>query len=92
MRYTASHMNPFVRILIGVIVLAIGAVMVIRTRYFLDFFGSIEWADTHLGGGGSNLLYKVIGIVFCFIGIIVATNLWDAFLNATLGSIFPHNV
>jgi hypothetical protein len=82
-------MNPFVRILIGLLVTAIGAFMVIRTRKILDFFGPIEWADAKLGGGGSNLLYKVIGLVLCIIGIIVATNLWDAFLQATLGSFLP---
>jgi hypothetical protein len=82
-------MNPFVRILIGLLVLGIGAFMVIRTRYILDFFGPIDWAEAKLGGGGSNLLYKCIGILFCFIGIIVATNLWDAFLQATLGSVIP---
>jgi hypothetical protein len=82
-------MNPFVRILVGLLVLAVGAFAVIRTRYILDFFGTIDWAEAKLGGGGSNLMYKVIGIILCLIGIIVATNLWDAFLQATLGSVLP---
>ncbi len=82
-------MNPFLRIAIGLGILAVGAFFVIRTRKFIEFFGPIEWADAKLGGGGTNLMYKFIGLILCFIGIIVATNLWDAFLNATLGSLFP---
>ena len=66
----------------------LGFVLVWKTRKFMDVFGSIPWADAHLGGGGTNIMYKFIGLVAIFIGFIVATNMWDAFLNATLGSIF----
>jgi hypothetical protein len=83
-------MNVVLRILIGLALTALGASMVIRTRWYLDFLGGIEWAEAKLGGGGSNLMYKVIGLVFCFIGIIVTTNLWNWFLQATLGSVLPH--
>jgi hypothetical protein len=82
-------MNAFLRILIGLAVTGGGAYLVIRTRGVYDFFGPIDWAEAKLGGGGSYLLYKIIGIVLCFIGIIVTTNLWDWFLQATLGSLLP---
>ena len=75
-----------VRILIGLVLVAIGFVFVWKTRVFLDFFGSISWADEKLGGGGSNLMYKFIGILLIFIGFMWATNLWNAFLAATIGS------
>lgn len=84
-------MGIFLRIIIGVVVVAIGAFFVIRTRTLLEFFGPIGWAEAKLGGGGSNLMYKMIGIVVCFIGFMVATNLWNAFLQATLGSLFGMN-
>ena len=84
-------MGFVIRILIGVALAAVGAVMVIKTRIFLDFFGYSAWADPKLGGGGSNLLYKFIGLVLVFTGFMVATNLWNAFLEATLGSIFGYN-
>jgi hypothetical protein len=81
-------MNPILRVLIGVAILGVGIFMVIRTRNILGFFGPIEWAERKIGGGGSNLLYKLVGMLFCFIGMIVIFNLWDAFLEATLGGIF----
>lgn len=84
-------MSIILRIFIGVAIVAIGAVFVIRTRKFIEFFGPVAWADAKFGGGGTNLMYKTIGITLCFIGFMVATNLWNAFLQATLGSIFGFN-
>lgn len=79
------------RVLLGLVIVAVGAGMVIRTRVLLEFFGPIAWAEAKMGGGGSNLLYKLIGIFFCFIGFMVATNLWMAFLQGTIGWLFNYN-
>lgn len=81
-------MGLILRILLGLVIAALGAIMVIRTRIFLDFFGPMPWAEAKLGGGGSNLMYKIIGLTAIFIGFMVATNLWRAFLEATLGALF----
>lgn len=78
-------MQIFLRILIGIAIAGGGTFMVIRTQAMLNTVGHIDWAERKLGGGGSILVYKTTGILLCFIGIIVAANLWDAFLNATLG-------
>ena len=82
-------MSLILRILIGIVVAAIGFVFVWKTRKFMETFGSIDWADAKLGGGGTMLVYKCIGLIFIFVGFMVATNLWNAFLEATLGSIIP---
>lgn len=76
-------------ILIGLALVAIGFVIVWKTRKIVDIFGTSDWADTKLGGGGTMLMYKFIGIIIIFVGFMWATNLWNAFLNATLGSILP---
>ena len=82
-------MGLVLRILIGAVLTAIGAFMVIRTQNMVEWFGSVDWAEAKLGGGGTRLFYKLLGILVCFVGFMVMTNLWNAFLEATLGSIFP---
>ncbi|MFZ6015758.1 MAG: hypothetical protein ACOYUZ_05415 [Patescibacteria group bacterium] len=77
------------RIIFGLIIVALGAVMVIYTNKFYDFFGSMNWADRYLGAGGSRLMYKFIGIIVSLVGFMWMTNLWEPFLKATLGSILP---
>lgn len=77
------------RLLIGFALIAFGFVIVWKTRAFIDTFGHIDWADQKLGGGGTQIMYKVIGIFLIFIGFLWAFNLWNAFLQATLGSILP---
>lgn len=80
-------MSLALQILIGVVIVAAGGFFVVKTEMVLGFFGSFDWAERHLGG--SRLFYKLLGILLIVIGLIVATDMWDAFLNATLGSIFP---
>lgn len=82
-------MNIVVRILIGVVLVAIGVALVIKTATFRDFFGNVPFAEKYLGGGGTNIFYKFLGIVIILVGFLFATNLWTAFLQATLGSLFP---
>lgn len=75
------------QIIIGVLILAVGVFFVIKTEIILDFFGSVDWAERHLGG--TRLFYKLLGILFIVLGLIVATNMWNSLLNATIGSVFP---
>ncbi|MFH2018380.1 MAG: hypothetical protein ABII98_00115, partial [bacterium] len=63
--------------------------LIIKSEWFLQNFGSIAWAEENLGtSGGSRLLYKLVGLVFIFIGFILATGMWESFLMATVGKIF----
>lgn len=82
-------MNIILRIIIGLLLAAGGAFFVIRTRTVSDFFGPVPFAEKYLGGGGTNLFYKFLGIVVSLVGFLWATNLWGAFLQATLGSLLP---
>jgi hypothetical protein len=75
------------QIIIGILILGVGVFFVLKTEVILDFFGSVDWAERHLGG--TRLFYKLLGIVFILLGLIVATNMWNSLLNATIGSIFP---
>lgn len=75
-------------IFIGALLAIAGFLIVWKTRKLIEAFGYSTWAETKLGGGGTMLLYKSIGILIIFIGFMWATNLWTAFLDATLGSLF----
>ncbi len=72
--------------IIGLVVALIGVLLVIKSEWFFENFGSISWAEEHLGtSGGSRLMYKLIGLAFIFIGFLVITNLFGGFLEGTVG-------
>lgn len=68
---------------------ALGTLLIFKAEWFYQNFGSIAWAENNLGtSGGSRLMYKLIGLVFIFVGMMVATNLLTGFLMATIGRLF----
>jgi len=77
------------RIIIGLLIVVVGVVLVFKSEWFYLNFGSISWAEEHLGtSGGSRLMYKLVGLIFIFVGMLVATNLMTGFLMATIGKLF----
>lgn len=77
------------RIIIGLLIAAVGALMVIKSEWFYKNFGSNAWAEEHLGSsGGSRFMYKLIGFAFIFVGFTVVTNLFNAILMGTIGRLF----
>lgn len=67
-------MSPFLRILLGIIVMVIGFYMVKKTEVFLEWFGSIPFAEDKFGPGGTRFFYKLLGVAITFLGIFIATN------------------
>lgn len=63
------------RYFIGSLGIIIGVSLVWKTFAIAQMFGSIDWAEEHLGSGSSYTLYKVIGIAFI---ILSALFLFDA--------------
>lgn len=82
-------MGILTRILLGLGIAAVGLFFTIRTRTIINMFGNIDWADRNLGGGGTSLFYKFLGIFTTLLGFIIATNMWDALLQGTIGRILP---
>ena len=79
-------------ILVGFIILAIGALIVIKSEAMLNAFGRIEFFERHLGTeGGSRLGYKLLGIIAIFIGMLVMTNMIGGFLEWILSPILRYN-
>ncbi|MBN2854366.1 hypothetical protein JXK06_02415 [Patescibacteria group bacterium] len=79
-------------IVFGIILLAIGALLTIKTEWFLNNFGRITWFEGQFGSsGGSRLGYKLIGFVFLFLGIIFITGSGGSFVNWFLGPLIKYN-
>ena len=78
----------FFRIVGGLVMVAVGALFVLKTQWFMNNVGTIPWAEQKLGGGGTNLLYKLIGLTAAFFGFLIATGLMGPFIMATVGKLF----
>ena len=79
-------------ILGGFVILAVGALIVIKSEAMLNTFGRIEFFERQLGSeGGSRLGYKLIGLIAIFIGMLVMTNMIGGFLEWVLSPILRYN-
>jgi hypothetical protein len=78
------------RIILGLIIVAVGAVITIKSEWIYQNFGGIPTADKYLGTeGGSRLAYKLIGIVASIVGFLIMTNLIEAVLTGLVNFIMP---
>lgn len=61
-------------IILGILIIAAGVFLVVKTEWFINNFGRIAWFEEKLGSeGGSRLGYKLMGILILTIGIIIMT-------------------
>ncbi len=75
--------------LIGIIVIAVGTLLVLKTEWLVNNFGRVEWADQHLGTeGGTRILYKLIGIVLILGAFLAMAGVFNALLTNTFGGAF----
>lgn len=79
------------QIILGIIIIVIGALVVIKSEAILNFFGRIAFFEKHLGAeGGSRLGYKLVGILMFFIGLLIMTGLIQGFMNWILSPLFRY--
>lgn len=76
-----------VRIIVGLIVCAVGYLMVWKPGAFYEFIGPLGFAEK-LFMGGSKSFYKMFGIVVILIGFLVVTNLHVAFFGGLFSFFF----
>ena len=74
------------RILLGLVIAALGVLMTVKTRWIEDMLGPVQWAEEHIGG--TNFFYKLLGIVITMLGMIVMLNLFDIIIGGFVRSIF----
>lgn len=69
----------------GVVLMALGALVVIKSEAVYNFFGPMEFFEKYLGTeGGSRLGWKLVGFIVFFFGMLMATGLIGDFLNWVL--------
>ncbi len=73
---------------IGIAAVLAGVSLILKTQWYVENFGASAWAEGKFGTtGGTRVMYKLIGLVFIFVGFLAITNLWAGFLMATVGKI-----
>ena len=79
------------RIILGLILIAIGAVITIKYRKVYQLLGRSAWAEKWLGPGQSSFFYQLVGIVISILGMIITTNLhwviFGGFFERIFGSV-----
>ncbi len=66
------------KFIFGIIIAAVGFLLVWKSEWLINNFGRINFAEQHLGtSGGSRLMYKIIGIIIIFVGFMIAFDLSD---------------
>lgn len=79
-------------ILLGILGIAIGVLVVLKSESMLNAFGRIAFFEQHLGTeGGSRLGYKLIGLILIFLGIMIMTNMIGGFMGWVLSPLLKYN-
>jgi 1,4-dihydroxy-2-naphthoate octaprenyltransferase len=79
----------FGNFILGMILAVIGYLTVWKSEWLFVNFGAIGFAEKYLQtSGGSRLFYKVIGFIVTLVGLLIATDLMDNFMQWTLGGLF----
>lgn len=69
-------------LIVGIIGITIGIFLIIKTEWFLEFFGRIEWAELHLGTeGGTRIFYKILGIAIIILSFMFMTGMVQTLLR-----------
>ena len=71
------------QIIIGVL-MTVGGILLIKYNYQVSNNLTIGFAEQHLGGGGSYLLWKIIAIFLIFAGFTVVFGIYDNILSWVL--------
>lgn len=80
--------------ILGIMVIAVGIFMIIKTEWIVENFGTSDWAEANMGtSGGSRLLYKLIGLALIFGSMMMMTGMLGEIFISIFGRLFglPQN-
>ena len=58
------------RILVFIVCFAIGMGLIIKTEPWVNLVGHSNWAEEHIGGGGTYSMWKLIGVAIIIGGLL----------------------
>lgn len=68
---------------------AVGALMIIKTESIIQSVGTSDWAETKFGtSGGTRMMYKIIGIIIIILSLMGLTGQLGGFVLAVFGRLF----
>ncbi len=74
--------------ILGILVIALGFFLVVKTQWFITNFGHSEWAEAKMGGGGTRLLYKIVGMVFIIGSVLYMTGAMEEIVVGAASRLF----
>jgi hypothetical protein len=60
-----------IKYIAGIIMIAIGVSLVVKTEWYLSFWGRIAWAEEKFGGDGTRTFFKLLGIATIFLAFMI---------------------
>jgi hypothetical protein len=73
----------------GLLGMAFGATMTIKSDWFLRTFGKSNWAETNLStSGGTRTMYKLMGIGIIILAILAMTGSLGGIVLSIFGRLF----
>ncbi|TAL19413.1 hypothetical protein EPN90_03655 [Patescibacteria group bacterium] len=51
---------------VGILFIALGVLLVLKTEFFYGLVGAMEWPEKHIGPGGTRIFLKIVGLVLVF--------------------------
>ena len=77
------------KFIFGIVGIAIGSLLIIKTEWFIQNFGTSSWAENKMGfSGGTRLLYKLIGLVVIIIATLGMTGMLGGIIISIFGRLF----
>lgn len=77
------------RVILGLLGVALGALIVIKSEAVYRAFGAIPWAEEHLGAeGGSRLFYQLFGLAVILLSFLYLTGMLEGLFVGIFGRLF----
>lgn len=86
---SAHQIESYMKFIITIIGITIGALIVIYSEKLFQALGRVSWAEQHLGTeGGSRLFYKLVGLAIIFLSLFYMSGILQSIGFAIFGRLF----